>query len=97
MKEALLGHPMITDCIACRPNLTLEDTWKKTLLLIDMACPNQNNKIAKWDEKIGKHNRLCFELQERREGYTVKVISVITGSLGGGMKELTESIRQIFE
>ena len=38
---------MIKDCIARRPDLTLEDTWKKTLLLIDMACPNENNKIAK--------------------------------------------------
>ena len=27
----------------------------------------------------------------------VKVISTITGCLGGGMKELKESIRQIFE
>ena len=40
-------HPMRTDCIACRPELTLEDTSKKTILLIDMACSNENNKIAK--------------------------------------------------
>ena len=62
-----------------------------------MAYPNENNKIAKRDEKIGKHNRLCFELRERREGYTVKVIPTITGCLGERMKELRESIRQIFE
>ena len=62
-----------------------------------MACPNENNKIAKRDEKIGKYNRLCFELRERREGYTVKVVPTIIGCLGGGMKELKESIRQIFE
>ena len=64
---------MRTDCIARRPDLTLDDTSKKTILLIDMACPNENNKIAKQDGKIRKYNRLCFELQERREGYTVKV------------------------
>ena len=62
-----------------------------------MAYPNENNKIAKRDEKIGKHNRLCFELRERREGYTVKVVPTIIGCLGGGMKELKESIRQIFK
>ena len=64
---------MRTDCIARRPDLTLDDTSKKTILLIDMACPNENNKIAKQDGKIRKYNRLCFELQERREVYTVKV------------------------
>ena len=90
-------YPMRTDGIARRQDLTLEDTSKKTILLIDMACPNENNKIAKRDEKIGKYNRLCFELRERREGYTVKVVPTIIGCLGGGMKELTESIRQIFE
>ena len=86
-------HPMRTDCIARRPDLTLEDKSKKTILLIDMACPNENNKIAKRDEKIGKYNGLCFELRERREGYTVKVVPTIIGCLGGGMRELKESIR----
>ena len=87
-------HPMRTDCIARRPDLTLEDTSKKTILIIDMACPNENNKIAKRDEKIWKHNLLCFELRKRPESYTVKVNPTITG---GGMKELKESIKQIFE
>ena len=75
----------------------MEDTSKKTILLIDTACPNENNKIAKRDEKIGKYNRLCFELRERREGYTVEVVSTIIGCLGGRMKELKESTREIFE
>ena len=58
-------HPMTTDGIAGKPDLTLEDTSKKTILLIDMAYPNENNKIAKQDEKTGQYNRLCFGLQER--------------------------------
>ena len=62
-----------------------------------MACLDENNKIAKRDEKIGKYSRLYFELRERRQGYTVKVVPTIIGCLGGGMKELKESIRQIFE
>ena len=44
-------YPIRTDCIARRPELTLEDTSKKKILLIAMACSNKNNKIAKWDEK----------------------------------------------
>ena len=55
---------MRTGCIARQPDLTLEDTSKKMILLIDMACPNEYNKIAKQDEKIAKYNRLCFELRK---------------------------------
>ena len=90
-------YPMRTDGTARRPDLTLEDTSKKTIRLIDMACPNENNKIAKRDGKIGNYNRLCFELRERREGYTAKVVPTTIGCLGGRMKEMKESIRQIFE
>ena len=53
--------------------------------------------MAKRDEKIGKYNRLWFELRERREGYTAKVILTIIEYIGGGMKEVKQSIRQIFE
>ena len=59
-----------------------------------MTYPNEYDKR---DEKIGKYNRLGFELRERREGYTVKAIPTINGCLGGGMKKLKENIRQIFE
>ena len=62
-----------------------------------MAYPNNYKKIAKQDKKIWKYNRLCLELREQREGYTVKLIPAIIGCLGGGMKELKVSIRQIFE
>ena len=58
-------HPMMMDCIAHRPGLTLEDTSKKTILLIDMAHPNEYNKVAKQDEKIGKNHQLCFKLHEQ--------------------------------
>ena len=53
--------------------------------------------MPKRDEKIGKYNWLCFELREKREGYTVRVIPTIIGCLGGRMKELKESIRQTSE
>ena len=95
---------MRTKCIARRAERILEDTSKKTMLLIDMACPNENNKLGKRDEKFWKYHQLCFELREQRgyivreqRGYTVKVIPTIMGCFGGRMKELKESIRQIFE
>ena len=78
-------------------DLALEDKSKKAILLIDMACPNEYNEIPKRGKTIRNHNQLCFELRKRQEGYTVKVIRTIVGCLGGGMKELKESIIQIFK
>ena len=48
---------------------------------------------------IMKHNlsQLCFEVRERREGYTVEVIPTIIGCLGGGMKELRTNIERILK
>ena len=88
---------MRTNCIARRPDLILEDTVKKTILLIDMACPNESNKEAKREEKIRKYQQLCFELRERLEGYTVKVIPMVIECLGGGMKELKVNMKRIFD
>ena len=82
---------------ARRPDLILEDKVKKTILLIDMAFPKESNKEAKREEKIRKYQQLCFELRERREGYTVKVIPMIIGCLRGGMKELKVNMKQIFD
>ena len=60
------GHRMRTSCTARRPDLTLEDSEKKEITLIDMACPNEWNKNVKQEEKIRKYQQLCFELRERR-------------------------------
>ena len=88
---------MRTNCTARRPDLTLEDEEKKTILLVDMACPNEANRQVKREEKIKKYEQLCFELRERREGYLVKVVPIVTECLGGGMKELKTDMQKIFE
>ena len=87
---------MRTSCTARRPDLTLEDREKREIILLDMACPNESNKIVKRDEKIRKYQQLCFELRERRKGYRVKVIPLVIGCLGGGMKKLKNDIRELF-
>ena len=48
-------HPVRTDCITRRPDLTLEGRSKKTILLIDMACPNKYYKKGKQAENIGEY------------------------------------------
>ena len=42
---------MRTNCTARRPNLTLEDTESKVIIVIDMASPNEMNKKEKRTEK----------------------------------------------
>ena len=62
-----------------------------------MACPAEGNKIAKRNEKIQKYQRQCFELRERQQGYIVKVIPVIIGCCGGGLRELKRDLQEIFD
>ena len=45
-------HPTRTNCIAHRPRLTMKDTSKKMILLINIAYPKEYNKVAIQDEKI---------------------------------------------
>ena len=89
-------HRMRTNCTARRPYLTLEDTVKRTITLVDMACPTEANKDVKREEKTRKYQQLCFELREQR-GYTVKVTLTVIGCLGGGLKELKANIESIFD
>ena len=90
-------HRMRTNCTERRPDLTLEDSANKTIVLVDMACPMECNRMKKRDDKVTKYQQLCFEVRERREGYTVEVIPTIIGCLGGGMKELRTNIKRILK
>ena len=49
---------MRNSCTARRLDLTLEDTEKKIILLVDMACPNEKNKDEKREEKMSKYQQL---------------------------------------
>ena len=49
-------YPTRTDYIADRLDLTLGDTTRKTILLINIMCPNDYTKVTKRVEKIGKHH-----------------------------------------
>ena len=90
-------HRMRTNCTARRPDLTLEDAETKVVILIDMACPNEINKEEKRTVKVRKYQQLCYEIRERREGYTVKMIPSVIGCLGGGMKQLKSDLKELFD
>ena len=80
-----------------RPDLTLEDKEKKILWICDMACPQENNIVTKRDEKRTKYRQLAFELSELRAECKIYVIPVVTGALGGGIKEAIHEVKKIFK
>ena len=49
-------HRLRTNCIARRPDLTLEDTGNKVVIVIDRACANEMNKEEKNRKKSGNIN-----------------------------------------
>ena len=89
---------MRTSRTARRPDWTLEDSIKKEIRLIDMACPYEFNKDGIREEKIRKYKQLCYKLRERRDGYKVKGnIPLVIGCFGGEMKQLKKDIRGMFD
>ena len=48
----------------------------------------------KREEEIRKYHQLCLELRQRQEGYTVMVIPMIIGCLGGEIKELKGDLKK---
>ena len=67
------------------------------IYLVDMACPIEANIEQKRLEKIRKYQQLAYEIHERRQGYRVKVIPAVIGSLGGGIKTLRKDVSALFK
>ena len=78
-----------------RPDLILEDKESKKIWICDMACLQQQNIEAKRLEKLTKYTQLAYELRERRPGYTITVIPLIIGALGGGMKSAMVEVSNV--
>ena len=53
-----------------------------------MACPREQNKQSKKNEKIKKYQQLCFKPRERQQEFKVKVltVTVVVGRCDCGMK-----------
>ena len=54
-------------------------------------------KRKKREEKVKKYQQLCYEIRERRDGYKVKIIPVVIGCLGEGMKRLKDDVKELFK
>ena len=79
-----------------RPDLILETREDRKILICYMACPQQQNIDTKRMEKLTKYRQLAFEMRERHPGYVIKVVPMIIGALGGGMKMLKTELKTVF-
>jgi hypothetical protein len=88
-------YGMRTTTTARRPDATLEYKDIKTIYLVDMACPHDQNVAGKHAEKMAKYQQLAFELRERRPGHRVEVIPVVVGCMGAGSEKLENQVKKL--
>ena len=80
---------------ARRPDLILETKCEKKIWICDRACHIQQNIDTKRRDKLTRYRHLAFEMRERRPGYTVAIVPVIIGALGGGMKKSMNDLTKL--
>ena len=85
-----------TDCKiqANKPDLVVVDKAKKTLLIVDIACPLDINIGKKEQEKILKYQDLKTELQ-RLWKLKGKVVPVVIGALGAVTKNHSKYVESV--
>jgi len=67
---------------ANRPDMLVIDNEKKRIRIIEMSCPWDKNVNRKEVEKMTKYETIRQELREQYEGYDVKQVNIIVGTLG---------------
>ena len=55
----------------------------------------QQNVDTKRRDKLPRYRQLAFEMRERRPEYTVTIVPVIIGALGGGMKKTLNDLTKL--
>ena len=57
--------------------------------------PQEQNIKEATRTKLQKYQQLAFKTREKRRRYTVEVVPVIIGCLGGGVEDATKAVRKI--
>ena len=79
---------------ARRPDVTIESKDRTLIRIINMPCYSDQNINEKVTEKLQKYQKLDFEIKEKRQGFHVEIISVVTACMGGANK-LREQIAKV--
>ena len=80
-----------------RPDAVLENTEKKEILMVDMACPMECNVLQKTNEKLRNYSQLAYEMREKRPGYKVIIVPLVIRCLGAGVKLFKKYAKQLIK
>ncbi|TWW53461.1 uncharacterized protein LOC130519722 [Takifugu flavidus] len=80
--------------VANQPDIVVVDKHQKTVVVIDVAIPNDGNIRKKEHEKLEKYRGLKEEM-ERMWGMKAPVVPVVIGTLGAVTPNLSRWLQQI--
>ena len=80
---------------ATKPDIVLLDLGARSMYVIEFSAPAEANMEAKERDKRTKYQDLLFELRQLYPGYSVKLVVLIIGVLGGVKDSLLASIKCI--
>ncbi|TWW81593.1 hypothetical protein D4764_01G0014080, partial [Takifugu flavidus] len=84
-------HKMV---VAKQPDIMVVDKHQKTVVVIDVAIPNDSNIRKKENEKLEKYQALKEEI-EKMWGVKATVVPVVIGTLGAVTPKLSRGLQQI--
>lgn len=80
---------------ATKPDIVLLDNLSHAMFVIEFSAPAETNMAAKEIEKRTKYQDLLCELRQMYPGYSVKLVVLIVGVLGGVKCSLVENLKCI--
>ena len=77
-----------------RPDIVVMEKNTKKCLIIDVACPVNNNLILKRKEKLDNYSELRLEIA-RMWGKETSIVSIIIGALGSIPNDLECNLKKL--
>ena len=77
-----------------RPNIVVMEKNTKKYLIIDVACPVDNNLILKRNEKLDNYSELRFEIARMWDKETL-IVPMFIGALGSIPNDLECNLRKL--
>ena len=96
--RALWDVPLFAEKTEVRENrieVRIIDKKEEKVILIEMSCPWDDNRVVKADEKTRKYGPLRLELMKQYPGYKMTEYNIIMDVLGGYSEEIRESIQSL--
>nr|CAH7727215.1 unnamed protein product [Callosobruchus chinensis] len=78
---------------ANKPDIVFLDHQQKTMFVIEFSAPAEMNIVSKEEEKRTKYQELLGQLRRLWPDYTVSVLVMVIGSLGGMRNTLHSALR----